>query len=294
MDVDRTAKRIKQLICGAGSGVITKTATAPLERVKILLQVQSMHTPHHERKYRGIINTMFMVTKEEGILSLYKGNGANVLRVIPVYALKFTFNDFFKDLVAGKDSSSKKLPFSKLIASGTLAGVFQTMVTYPLETIRTRLTLGKGLNIEYRGITDVFTKTLKQEGITGLYKGLGPTLLTGSPYVGLQMSFYEILTRQERYGLPEQVFKLIAGAVAGVAAQTITYPGDTIRRRMQTNGMQGKERVYKNSFDCLFQILRQEGAKCLFSGLTANVIRSIPGAGIQFWAYDNLKKLMSI
>ena len=91
------------MVAGGGAGAITKTSTAPLERVKILLQVQGMKLKEHPElgqsgtlKYRGIIGTMRTVIREEGFIALYKGNGANVLRVVPVYALKFTFNDFFR------------------------------------------------------------------------------------------------------------------------------------------------------------------------------------------------------
>mmetsp|Transcript_5425 Transcript_5425/g.6318 ORF Transcript_5425/g.6318 Transcript_5425/m.6318 type:complete len:343 (-) Transcript_5425:270-1298(-) len=287
--------RFRQLIAGGGAGAFTKTATAPLERVKILQQLQGMKAGgSHAPKYRGILGTIRTVVQEEGFLALYKGNGANVLRVIPVYALKFTFNDTFRDLVKVE---GQPLTFSRLILSGTMAGLFQTCVTYPLETVRTRLTLGKGLGVEYKGILDVFRQTIRTEGVGGLYKGIGPTFLTGSPYVGLQMTFYEIFKRnqpdlEDNQVVMKQVYRLVCGAVAGLIAQTITYPGDTIRRRMQTNGMKGEAKIYSNSIDCTRKLIQQEGFKALFNGYTANAVRCLPGAAIQFWAYDLLKNTL--
>ncbi|GBG28681.1 Mitochondrial carrier protein [Hondaea fermentalgiana] len=290
--------RIKQLVAGGGAGAITKTAVAPLERVKILLQVQGMKMADRSKsdfKYRGVLGTMRTVLKEEGVLALYKGNGANVLRVVPVYALKFTFNDTFKDMVR---TSNEPLSFGQLIMAGTLAGLFQTCVTYPLETVRTRLTLGSGLGVQFNGITDVLVQTVRKEGIAGLYKGIGPTFLSGSPYVGLQMTFYEIFKRRlegrqdGQSVLTIQVEKLLAGASAGVIAQTITYPGDTIRRRMQMNGMNGEAKLYKNSWECSKLLVQREGFAGLFNGLGANLIRCLPGAAIQFWAYDFLNALI--
>lgn len=247
-------------------------------------------------KYRGLMPTIRTVVHEEGLLSLYKGNGANVLRVVPVYALKFMFTDAFRDIVREGD---EPLSFSRLIVSGTLAGLFQTCVTYPLETVRTRLTLGSGLGVQYNGIIDVFRTTIRTEGVSGLYKGIGPTILTGSPYVGLQMTFYELFKRnmpenQSNTGMMNQAGKLLCGAVAGLLAQTLTYPGDTVRRRMQTNGMNGEAKIYQNSIDCTLKIVRNEGWKALFNGLTANVVRCLPGAAIQFWAYDSLKSLFGV
>lgn len=299
---------ILELFAGGFSGIVTKTSTAPLERVKILLQLQGMalkqRNPNAEAppqlKYRGIWHTLTTTLKEEGLRGWFKGNGANVVRVVPVYALKFAFNDTFKDLIRGKNADkSKKLSFAQLMASGTLAGLFQQVCTYPLETIRTRLTMGALSTHQYTGIIDCLRKTVKDEGVRGLYKGLGPTILTGSPYVGLQMTFYEELNRitKPAEGSTEmriQAQKLINGALAGIVAQTLTYPGDTVRRRMQTDGMRGETKMYANAWDCFYRVLRQEGVKTLFAGLYANVVRGIPGAGIQFAVYDGMKVLLGI
>jgi hypothetical protein len=126
-----------------------------------------MHTADLGKpKYTGIWQTLWLVTREEGPLALWKGNGANVLRVIPVYGLKFAFNDTFKTLVAGP--GKKRLTTSELLWVGTLAGLFQTVITYPLETIRTRLSLGGGQGVQYAGITDCFKQMWRTEGAAGL------------------------------------------------------------------------------------------------------------------------------
>ena len=301
-------KRAMQLVAGGGAGAITKTSTAPLERVKILLQVQAMArgtaadgaAAAGVSKYRGIVGTFTTVVREEGARSLWKGNGANVLRVVPVYALKFTFNDAFRDMVRRPDQ--QQLTFAQMIVAGSSAGLFQACITYPLEVVRTRLTMGAGLGVRYGGIWDCAASTVRTEGAAALYKGLGPTLLSGSPYVGLQMTFYEVFKRElpPLAGAPpvgtggdaEPAWKMACGACAGILAQTITYPGDTIRRRMQTNGMGGAPRLYRHSWDCCAQTVRNEGVRGLFHGLKANVVRSIPGAAIQFAAYDTLKEVL--
>lgn len=287
---DIVQQRIRQLIAGGAAGAVTKSAVAPLERVKILMQVQGMKQSTAEFKYTSIRQTINTVIKEEGVRGLYFGNGANVLRVVPVYGLKFVFNDTFKDLVR---TPGEPLGFVQLISAGSLAGLFQTCVTYPLETVRTRLTLGPGMGVHYKGIVDVFRTTLKTEGVQGLYKGIGPTMLTGSPYVGLQMSFYEIFKRRvPEEGWMVQPATLLCGAAAGIIAQTITYPGDTVRRRMQTNGIKGEAKIYTDSIDCTRQIVKKEGVVGLFSGLRANLVRALPGAAIQFWAYDTMKSAL--
>jgi hypothetical protein len=117
-------------------------------------------------KYTGIGQTAWLVTKEEGLRALWKGNGANVLRVVPVYGLKFAFNDTLKAVVAGP--GKKRLSTSELLWVGTLAGLSQTVLTYPLETVRTRLSLGAGQGQQYAGITDCFKHMTRTEGLAGL------------------------------------------------------------------------------------------------------------------------------
>jgi hypothetical protein len=117
-------------------------------------------------KYTGILQAAWLVRKEEGLAALWKGNGANVLRVIPVYGLKFAFNDTIKAVVAGP--SKKQLGIADLLWVGTLAGLLQTALTYPLETVRTRLTLGPEQGVRYKGIADCFKQMVRDEGWRGL------------------------------------------------------------------------------------------------------------------------------
>lgn len=293
------------LVAGALAGVVTKTATAPLERVKILMQVEGMTATSGRRASAvararelsrlGVWQTMVRVFEREGVRGLYKGNGANVLRVAPTYALKFAFNDRIRAAFARPGQTGGDISAARLLASGTFAGLMQATITYPLETIRTRLTVGGTLGEPYRGVADCARRTVAREGVGALYKGIAVTWLTGGPYVGIQMSLFTLL--QRRYGRergdPLAVpFKLVCGAAAGLVAQTVTFPGDTVRRRMQTNGANGEPRVYSSSLDCVRQIVRKEGAAALFSGLRANAIRAVPGAAIQFAAYDFFKGLV--
>ncbi len=104
-----------------------------------------------------------------------------------MYGLKFAFNDTFKALVAGPgkvrfgagdgagriklmllSTPQRKLNTSELLYVGTLAGLFQTVVTYPLETIRTRLSLGQGQGVAYKGIIDCVREMVRTEGMRSL------------------------------------------------------------------------------------------------------------------------------
>jgi hypothetical protein len=366
---------VLQMVAGAAAGAVAKTATAPLERIKIIFQVQvrsasgapaiaaapafvvilctvrryfpltkaacvdkffrntpwrkalgeyghtrlkmrrdaslrefaALRSPplRHPRsrflqgmqgkdlltpKYTGITQTAWLVTKEEGALALWKGNGANVLRVIPVYGLKFAFNDSIKAVVAGP--SKKKLDASELLWVGTLAGLLQTALTYPLETVRTRLSLGPEQGVKYNGIIDCFKQMVKSEGFGGLYKGFGPTMVSGAPYTGIQMTSYELLKRASPADGNSVLWQLLNGAISGLLAQTVTYPGDTVRRRMQNNGAGGSAKIYRNSFHCSAMIFQKEGMRGFFKGSWTNTVRAVPGAAVQFAAYEAFKKIL--
>jgi len=249
-----------------------------------------------ETKYTSITGSLITIYKEDGIKGYFRGNFANIIRVIPVYALKFAFNDWFRDIVRKKGQADKDLSFKQLISSGVLAGLFQQTVTFPLEFIRTRLSVvhGFGDTQHYNGILDCTRQTIKKEGPFALYKGFTATLISGAPYVGLQMTFYELFKRilpGGRDSLPQQ---LVSGALAGFLAQSITFPGDTVRRRMMTNGMGGRPNHYKGTIDCTIQIWKKEGWKAFFYGIKTNVVRCIPEAAIQFVVYEKCKKFFEV
>ena len=146
----------------------------------------------------NVFNVLSGVVKSEGVAALWKGNGANCVRVMPVYGLKFGLNDKIKDKF--RQSPGARLGRAEQMAAGTSAGTFTTLMTYPLDMIRTRLSMAKGHGVEYRGILDCGLTTLKQEGAAGLYKGLGMTILSGSPYVGLQMTAFEVFKGERSIG----------------------------------------------------------------------------------------------
>lgn len=284
-----------QMFAGAVSGIVTKTAIAPLERVKIIFQIQDMN-PQPVKKYKTITQTLRVVAKEEGLAGWFKGNGANVLRVIPVYALKFGLNDALKALVIPADQVTPP-SVMQLMAAGSLAGLMQQTVTYPLETIRTRLSVGVAMNLKYNGIIDCARQIAKTEGLGAFYKGLTPTIISSPFYVGLQMTFYEVAKShlpQDESGGTVWYNKFVAGAMAGLTAQSITYPGDTIRKRMQTNGAGGAARHYTTTLDCCKVILKKEGIRGFYNGLLTNAIRAVPGASIQFAVYEQMKTLLGV
>jgi hypothetical protein len=125
------------------------------------------------------------------------------------------------------------------------------------------------------------------------YKGFVPTIWSATPYVALQMTFYDLWKGALGGYIGDNVFeKILCGALSGLFAQTVTFPGDVIRRRMQVQGAGGEQRLYHTTWQCCVGTYRKEGYRGFFKGLSVNVIRCLPGAGIQFAVYDTLKSLL--
>lgn len=114
-------------------------------------------------------------------------------------------------------------------------------------------------------------------------------MVSGAPYTGIQMTSYELMKRATPDGV---LWQLLNGAMSGLLAQTFTYPGDTVRRRMQNNGAGGAARTYKNSWHCTTEIFYKEGMRGFFKGAWTNTVRAVPGAAVQFAAYEWSKKVL--
>ena len=227
-----------------------------------------------------------------------------------MYALKFSLNDTFKERAAAAQAAAADLPrgaplpeLSVLtkIGAGCAAGVIQITLTYPLDLVRTRLQLAEAAGASYSGIGHCMRDTWAREGPTALYKGLLPSMAAGVPYVGLQMTFYSELKNSlaprlpaRPDGSPTVPTMLLCGSLAGISAQTLCYPLDTVRHRMQANGIGGQARVYASTWDCVAKIAAKEGARGFFKGWGLNTFRALPGAAVQFSSYDTLKRWLGL
>jgi hypothetical protein len=288
---NRNRKKYLHMICGGASGMTAKTLLAPLDRVKIILQLEGMKPM--KQNYSKIWTMASSIVENEGILSLYRGNGANLIRVIPNAAIKFSLNDYLRGVV--KKPDQKNLTFPQLIGTSSLAGIFQITCTYPLDFTRTRLAIAKEQlsSVHYTGIIDCLSKTMRQEGILAIYKGIVPSLLMGVPFLALQMSTFEFFKNRvfQDFGTGSG---FMSGICAGFCALSLTYPGDTLRRRMKTNGIGGEPKLYSSTFDATRKIFRSEGWRGFFRGFKINTASLVPGVAIQLTLYDYLKRQLNI
>jgi solute carrier family 25 (adenine nucleotide translocator) protein 4/5/6/31 len=286
-------------LMGGVSAAVSKTAAAPIERVKLLIQNQDemLKSGRLAEPYKGIGDCFKRTVQEEGFGSLWRGNTANVIRYFPTQALNFAFKDYFKRLFNfKKDKDGYWKWFAGNLASGGAAGASSLLFVYSLDYARTRLAndakaAKKGGERQFNGLVDVYRKTLQSDGLAGLYRGFNISCVGIIVYRGLYFGMYDSLKPVLLTGdLQDSFFASFAlGWLITNGAGLASYPIDTVRRRMMMTS--GEAVKYKSSFDAFSQILKNEGAKSLFKGAGANILRAVAGAGV-LAGYDKLQLIV--
>jgi len=301
-EVDMTAFLTDFAIGGAAGG-ISKTISAPIERVKLLIQTQDANPKIRSGevpRYSGIGNCFTRVMADQGFASFWRGNGANVIRYIPQQAFNLSFKDTIKKIFP-KYNAKTEFPqfFMVNLASAGLAAAGSLSICYPLDFARTRLAsdVGKGKRT-FNGIGDCIQKTINSQGVLGLYNGFGASVAGVVVYRGMQMGLMDTIMGLNPYqkdrGVMGLVSCFIAAQVAGIAARPFNYPFDTVRRRLQMESEKPMDqRIYKGSLHCVKHIVQHEGLPGLYKGLVADIVRGA-GAALVLVAYDRIKLIMDL
>ncbi|KAF8531483.1 mitochondrial carrier domain-containing protein [Gautieria morchelliformis] len=283
---------IVDFLAGGSAAAISKTAAAPIERVKLLIQNQGamIAAGRLTHSYRGITDAFQRTYTEEGVISFWRGNGTNVIRYFPTQAINFAAKDTYKRIFGFKKSEGFGLWVAgqyvrRNVASGAAAGATSSVFVYSLDYARTRLSADgksatKGGQRQYSGLTDVYRQTLRTDGVIGLYRGFVPSLVGIIVYRGLYFGGYDTIRDTILQGSLKGNFvaSFAVGYVCTTGAALAAYPLDTIRRRMMMTS--GEAVRYKSFIDAGRQIIGKEGVKALFGGAGANVLRGIAGAGV--------------
>ncbi|PPQ90555.1 hypothetical protein CVT25_015869 [Psilocybe cyanescens] len=325
-------------VAGGCAGAASRTVVSPLERLKIIQQVQPRGS---DSQYKGVWRSLIRMWKEEGFQGFMRGNGINCLRIVPYSAVQFTTYEQLKKWFT--KHGSKELDTPKRLASGALAGITSVCSTYPLDLVRSRLSIATasvsltavplstkavpvnaiaGQQVKHAlasayhtssavasslgGVTaSAYTKadltiwgmTLKimreEGGVRALYRGLVTTAVGVAPYVGINFAAYEFLRGVVTPPGKSSVWrKLSCGALAGSISQTLTYPFDVLRRKMQVTGIQGGSIKYNGAIDALTSIVRTEGVAGLYRGLWPNLLKVAPSIATSFFTYELVKEFL--
>jgi len=270
------------LTAGGIAGAISRTATAPLDRLKVLFQAGNVP------KSTTLLQACKMILKEGGWMAFYRGNGTNVIKIAPETAVKFWAYERLRHELSSK---SGEPTITERFMAGALAGASAQSIIYPLEITKTRLTISpKG---EYRGIFHCMSRIVRFEGPLALYRGFVPALTGIIPYAGVDLAVYSLL--KDKYTslypdkAPGSVTLLACGAISSSMGQLVAYPLVVVRTRLQAQGMRGRPIVYKGMFDCFRKLIQEEGPIALYRGIVPNFLKAVPAISISYAVYEKAK-----
>lgn len=286
----KMSKFYSDFFLGGLSGAISKTVSAPLERVKLLLQTQHSNPQLVGRNYSGFLDCLVRVYHEEGFLAYWRGNWANVIRYFPTTALNFAIKDGFNRRFNTFDAQTN--PYSFMLTSllaGGVAGMGSALVVYPLDFARTRMgvDVGHGTHYQFNSLQHCLSSIVRSDGLRGIYQGIGPSLVSvftyRSMYFGLWDSAKTLLPEYERRPF---LFKFLVAQVITAGSETINYPLDTVRRRMMMNAGRTVP-LYPSTMSCIRTIATEEGVGGFYRGCMSNAIRSV-SSSLVLILYDEL------
>jgi solute carrier family 25 (adenine nucleotide translocator) protein 4/5/6/31 len=283
-------------LAGGTAGAISKTAVAPLERVKLLLQTQDVNQKITQggKKYKGFGDCFIRCVREEGAISLWRGNWANVLRYFPTQALNFAFKERYQKMFANYNPVLNPYKFfaGNLFAGG-MAGATGLLFVYPLDFARTRLgvDIGKSLNErQFKGMNDCIAKIYRADGIQGLYRGFAISVAGIFVYRAFYFGGYDA-GKKFMFGddpNPSILYRFLFAQFITSSSEFLAYPLDTIRRRLMMQSGRG-DIIYRGTVDCARKIAVNEGLTAFFKGNLSNIYRSV-GSSLVLVLYDEFKR----
>ncbi|XP_068098754.1 mitochondrial adenyl nucleotide antiporter SLC25A24 [Hyperolius riggenbachi] len=284
----KTGQWWKQLLSGGMAGAVSRTGTAPLDRLKVMMQV------HGTKGNTNMLGGLKQMVKEGGVKSLWRGNGVNVIKIAPETAMKFYAYEQYKKMFT---SESGKLGTAERFIAGSMAGATAQTSIYPMEVMKTRLAVGK--TGQYNGMFDCAKKILQKEGVLAFYKGYIPNILGIIPYAGIDLAIYETLKNAwlQKYAKdsanPGVLVLLGCGTVSSTCGQLASYPLALIRTRMQAQAsIEGAPQL---SMGALFRkIIAKEGFSGLYRGITPNFLKVLPAVSISYVVYEKMKVQLGI
>jgi solute carrier family 25 protein 43 len=313
----------QSIVAGTIAGCVTRSCTSPLDVLKIIIQVNGAPTTsvvtsttrlliHNEatslsslaaqssaKTTSVILGTFRHLYKNEGLKGFWKGNFAGCCRLGPYSGAKFFIFDFLQSRFLGENPTN-----AQRASCGAVAGLIGTMATYPMEVVRTRIITQNPHNPEIRGVFHGVQTILKSEGIAGLYRGGLSGIIGAIPFEGVQFGCYEYLKRaairhhwpQSRWPQgktePDCIDYFLFGSISGAVAQTIAYPFDTVKKRLQTQVRSRGKIQYCGVLDCFRKVIQEEGLLALYRGTVANLARIVPYAAVMFSTYETTKKTL--
>ena len=271
------------IVAGAFAGAVARIFVAPLDVIKIRLQIQKENYSLTNAKYKGAVSAMATIAREEGIRKgLWAGTLPALCLWIPYTGIQFGM----LNLLLTSSSSSGSSSSSSNFVYGAVAGATATIATYPFDIIRTQLA-SQGIPKTYNGVFDAFYGLLRRRK---LYAGLGITLIEIVPATSVQFGVYGYLDNKMNSDKNSKNH-FAKGFIAGSCARVAIHPLDVMKKRLQVVGLKraasyGAAETAHKAFPLVVSILKTEGPRGFYKGLLPALCKSAPSSAITFGVYE--------
>ncbi|KAJ1951020.1 Mitochondrial carrier protein ymc2 [Linderina macrospora] len=287
---DGAMRAVKDCVAGSAGGIMQVLVGQPFDTVKVRMQTQP-------DLYKGTMDAVRKTIQNDGFGGFYKGTTTPLVGVGLCVSIQFLVMEHMKRTfgrINGTPANQAPvLTPSQLYMAGAAAGLANSVVSGPVEHIRVRLQVqSSGAAAEYKGPIDCIKKIYKGFGWSGIYRGHVATLIREFHGYGMYFLAYEALVQRTMASTGKARSELstalvcLYGTAAGFAMWTTSYPIDAIKSKLQTDGFAGEKRKYYGALDCARKIMRQEGLKGFFRGITPCLLRAAPANGATFVGFE--------
>jgi len=290
----------KGLFYGGFSSCVAETVTMPVDVVKTRLQ---MDGAGGVKMYNGSVDCAMKMVRAEGPGALFKGLPPALVRQSTYGSLRYGLYGPIRNSLGVKPGTpAKEIPIYKKIVAGAAAGALSSAVANPTDLVKVRLQTdgnmkgpdGNFLPKRYTGMLHAFTTIVKEEGILGLWKGVGPTCGRATALAAAELATYDEVKEQflKRGIVKEGLGCTLATAfVSGFVSTVASSPFDVVKSRVmgQPLAADGTGTLYSGMVDCFVKSARTEGIMSLYNGFWPNFGRVVPRVTIVFLAMEQLK-----
>jgi len=282
-------------LCGGAAACWAEVVTIPLDTCKVRLQIQGELSSSGTKKYQNMFHAFGVIMSEEGPTALWKGLVPGLLRQSIFATLRIGLYQPVRDFYHPQGGDP---PLYKKIAAGLTTGCIGISIASPTDLVKIRLQaegkLPPGVARRYNGTIDAFSKILRNEGVVGFWKGVGPNIVRNSIINAAELATYDqvkqtvLANKWMEDGVPAH---LVCGTAAGFCATVFGSPADVLKTRImnQVIGPDGSKQ-YKNAFDCIGKVLKTEGFGAFYKGFWPNFARIGTWNICMFLTFEQLKK----
>lgn len=290
----KSSTNIKYMISGMTSAFFSRVASSPFERVVILKQIGQVKQYESHNKRNSTLRLLWNIKKKEGLYGIFKGNGINFVKNVPLVAIEFFVFDKVSSMLNSRDTNRSNRFIISLVAGG-MAGAVAYSAVYPIDFTRVMVCVNHiPKEIPFHKL---MVYLYKKHGLFSFFRGLSVTLVGIIPFCGAKFVSYDILTTKlKAYKKLESLSmgeNMMCGLAAGIIGATVNYPLDVIRRRRQTQIIMNKTKnfSYKNMITYIY---KKHGLTGFIKGVTGMYYKVGSTTAVAFMLNEKIKEVLHV